>query len=145
MNDNECSWWWWWWLSLMMNINYIIIYCKVTLVWTDTFSKPFFRTLKKWWENKETVVGWMEDFQQYLSSYQQMTSSASNDNLLFNAARVGNLEEVKELLSKGTETEYRDAVCWLIILICYKCYILFKNIDYTINDWWWLCPYVKLA
>jgi hypothetical protein len=40
-----------------------------------------------------------------------MTSSASNDNLLFNAARVGNLEEVKELLSKGTETEYKDAVC----------------------------------
>ena len=36
--------------------------------------------------------------------------SASNDELLFYAARDGNLEEVKELLSKGTGTGYRDEV-----------------------------------
>ena len=37
--------------------------------------------------------------------------SASNDELLlFNAARDGKLEVVKELLSKGTGTGYRDGV-----------------------------------
>ena len=37
--------------------------------------------------------------------------SASNDELLlFNAARDGKLEVVKELLSKGTGTGYRSAV-----------------------------------
>jgi hypothetical protein len=37
--------------------------------------------------------------------------SASNDELLlFNAARDGKLEEVKELLSKGVGTGYRDEV-----------------------------------
>ncbi len=36
--------------------------------------------------------------------------SASNDELLYNAARVGKLEVVKELLSKGTGTGYRDEV-----------------------------------
>jgi hypothetical protein len=37
--------------------------------------------------------------------------STSNDELLlFNAARDGKLGEVKELLSKGTGTGYRDEV-----------------------------------
>ena len=36
--------------------------------------------------------------------------SASNDELLFNAARDGKLEKVIELLSKGTGTGYRDEV-----------------------------------
>jgi hypothetical protein len=37
--------------------------------------------------------------------------SASNDELLlFNAARDGKLEKVKELLSKGVGTGYRDVV-----------------------------------
>jgi len=36
--------------------------------------------------------------------------SASNDELLFNAARDGKLEEVKELLSKGVGTGYRNEV-----------------------------------
>ena len=36
--------------------------------------------------------------------------SASNDKLLYEAARDGKLEEVKELLSKGVGTGYRDAV-----------------------------------
>ena len=36
--------------------------------------------------------------------------SASNDELLYEAAKSGNLEKVKELLSKGVETEYRDVV-----------------------------------
>ena len=36
--------------------------------------------------------------------------SASNDELLFNAAKSGDLKKVKELLSKGTGTGYRDGV-----------------------------------
>jgi hypothetical protein len=36
--------------------------------------------------------------------------SASNDELLFYAARDGKLEKVKELLSKGVGTSYRDKV-----------------------------------
>jgi len=36
--------------------------------------------------------------------------SASNDELLYEAARVGKLEVVKELLSKGTGTGYRNEV-----------------------------------
>jgi hypothetical protein len=36
--------------------------------------------------------------------------SASNDKLLYEAARDGKLEEVKELLSKGVGTGYRDVV-----------------------------------
>ena len=36
--------------------------------------------------------------------------SASNDRLLYEAARDGKLEVVKELLSKGTGTGYRSAV-----------------------------------
>ncbi len=37
--------------------------------------------------------------------------SASNDELLlFNAAKTGKLEEVKELLFKGIGTSYRDGV-----------------------------------
>ena len=35
---------------------------------------------------------------------------ASDDELLFNAARDGKLEVVKELLSKGVGTGYRDKV-----------------------------------
>jgi len=35
---------------------------------------------------------------------------ASNDELLFYAARVGELEVLKELLSKGTGAGYRDWV-----------------------------------
>ena len=42
--------------------------------------------------------------------------STSNDELLlFNAARDGKLEVVKELLSKGTGTGYRSAVSLIII------------------------------
>ncbi len=36
--------------------------------------------------------------------------STSKNELLFNAARDGKLEVVKELLSKGTGTGYRDEV-----------------------------------
>ena len=36
--------------------------------------------------------------------------SASNEELLFYAARDGDLAKVKELLSKGTGTGYRDEV-----------------------------------
>jgi hypothetical protein len=36
--------------------------------------------------------------------------SSSNDKLLFEAAKDGKLEKVKELLSKGTGTGYRDWV-----------------------------------
>jgi len=36
--------------------------------------------------------------------------SASNDELLHKAARDGKLEEVKELLSEGTGTGYRNEV-----------------------------------
>jgi len=36
--------------------------------------------------------------------------SASNDELLYEAARDGKLEKVKELLSKGVGTGYRDVV-----------------------------------
>ena len=41
--------------------------------------------------------------------------SASNDKLLYDAARDGDLEKVKELLSKGTGTGYRNEVSYLII------------------------------
>jgi hypothetical protein len=36
--------------------------------------------------------------------------SASNDKLLYEAARDGKLKEVQELLSKGVGTGYRDVV-----------------------------------
>jgi hypothetical protein len=36
--------------------------------------------------------------------------SASNDELLYYAARDGQLEKVKELLSKGVGTSYRNVV-----------------------------------
>ena len=36
--------------------------------------------------------------------------SASNDELLYYAARDGDLAKVKELLSKGVGTDYRDGV-----------------------------------
>ena len=42
--------------------------------------------------------------------------SASNDELLFNAAKDGDLTKVKELLSKGTGIEYRDKASQLIVL-----------------------------
>jgi hypothetical protein len=41
--------------------------------------------------------------------------SASNDELLYYAARDGKLAKVKELLSKGTGTGYRNEVSYLII------------------------------
>jgi len=42
---------------------------------------------------------------------------SSPDMLLFNAAKVGDLLKVKDLLSKeGTGTEYRDMVSSLIII-----------------------------
>jgi hypothetical protein len=37
-------------------------------------------------------------------------STSNDDKLLFNAARDGKLEVVKELLFKGTGTGYRDEV-----------------------------------
>ena len=41
--------------------------------------------------------------------------SASNDEiLLFNAAKTGDVEKVKELLFKGVGTGYRDEVNYLI-------------------------------
>ena len=36
--------------------------------------------------------------------------SASNDELLYNASKDGDLKKVKELLSKGVGTGYRDEV-----------------------------------
>jgi len=36
--------------------------------------------------------------------------SASNDELLLNAAKDGDLEKVKDLLSMGTVTEFKDVV-----------------------------------
>jgi hypothetical protein len=36
-----------------------------------------------------------------------MGNSAS-DELLFNATKIGDLEKVKDLLSKGARTEFRD-------------------------------------
>ena len=44
-----------------------------------------------------------------LDSTLQMGNQMS-DELLYNAARDGRLEEVNELLSKGTGTGYRDEV-----------------------------------
>lgn len=43
-----------------------------------------------------------------VSNYNQM--SASNDELLLNAAKDGDLEKVKDLLSMGTVTEFKDVV-----------------------------------
>ena len=39
-----------------------------------------------------------------------MGNQASNDKLLYQVARDGDLVKVKELLSKGTGTGYRDEV-----------------------------------
>lgn len=39
-----------------------------------------------------------------------MSNQASNDELLYEAVRDGDLAKVKELLSKGTGTEYKDGV-----------------------------------
>jgi hypothetical protein len=38
--------------------------------------------------------------------------SASNDELLFNAAKSGDLAMVKDLLSKGVGTGYKDRVSY---------------------------------
>jgi len=38
--------------------------------------------------------------------------SATNDELLFNAAKSGNLAMVEDLLSKGTGTGYKDRVSY---------------------------------
>jgi len=51
---------------------------------------------------------------------------ASDDELLFNAARDGKLEVVKELLSKGTGTGYRDKLNYYILLS--KLYLLLSII-----------------
>ena len=40
----------------------------------------------------------------------QASNQASTDELLFNAAESGDLAKVKELLSKGVGTDYRDGV-----------------------------------
>ena len=40
--------------------------------------------------------------------------SATNDELLFNAAKSGNLVMVKDLLSKGAGTGYKDRVSYLL-------------------------------
>ncbi len=60
--------------------------------------------------------------------------SASNDELLFNAARDGDVSEVKELLSKGVGTGCRDKVSYLIIMKAnvYCCFIL--HIDNSVVD-----------
>ena len=59
--------------------------------------------------------------------------SVSNEELLFNAAESGDLVKVKDLLSKGTGTEYKDGVSKLIIYY-YPCYGYIINIDNFIND-----------
>ena len=64
--------------------------------------------------NNTTVDVRSDDEQFHFSSSSDSTlkinhkMSASNDKLLFEAADNGKLEVVKELLSKGTETDYRD-------------------------------------
>lgn len=40
--------------------------------------------------------------------------SATNDELLFNAAKSGNLAMVEDLLSKGAGTGYKDRVSYLL-------------------------------
>ncbi len=60
-----------------------------------------------------TISFSLSSLENLLDSTLQMGNkmSASNDEiLLFNAARDGKLEVVKELLSKGTGTGYRDGV-----------------------------------
>ena len=61
--------------------------------------------------------------------------SASNDELLlFNAAKTGDVEKVKELMSKGTGTGYRDKVSYLIIYSyeSYVCYYFILSIDNSV-------------
>ena len=60
--------------------------------------------------------------------------SASNEKLLYEAARDGDLEQVKKLLSKGTGTGYRDKVCYLIIYNyeSYVCYYFILSIDNSV-------------
>jgi len=41
--------------------------------------------------------------------------SASNDELLIYAVKSGDLNEVKDLLSNGTGTSYRDEASYIII------------------------------
>ena len=43
--------------------------------------------------------------------------SASNDELLFNAARDGDVEKVKEMIIKGAGIEFRDEVSYLVITL----------------------------
>ena len=53
----------------------------------------------------------MTIFHHHLSTLQiNHKMSASNDELLYYAARDGDLAKVKELLSKGVGTDYRDGV-----------------------------------
>jgi len=63
--------------------------------------------------------------------------SASNDELLYNAAKSGNLKKVKELLSKGAGTGYRDEVSYHIIFNdddAYLCLLLAFNNFIYFND-----------
>jgi hypothetical protein len=54
--------------------------------------------------------------------------SASNDELLlYEAARDGDLEEVKELLSKGTGTGYRNGVSYLLYIVIQVIFIIIDN------------------
>jgi hypothetical protein len=50
--------------------------------------------------------------------------SASNDELLYEAAQSGDLAKVKELLSKGVGTGYRDGVSYLIMYY-YESYVYY--------------------
>ncbi len=60
--------------------------------------------------------------------------SASNDELLlFNAAKSGDLTKLKELLSKGVATGYRDEVSYIIIS-CYPSYIYNSVVDDDHDD-----------
>ena len=63
--------------------------------------------------------------------------SASNDELLYEAARFGNLEELKNLLSKGAGTGYRNEVSYHIIFNddnAYLCLLLAFNNYIYFND-----------
>ena len=61
--------------------------------------------------------------------------SASNDELLlYNAAGNGKLEVVKELLSKGTGTGYRDVVSYLVIFIVKGIFIIIDNSVVVVDE-----------
>jgi len=66
--------------------------------------------------------------------------SAFSDKLLFHAAESGDLAKVKELLSKGVGTSYRDGVRKIII----HCYLRFIYYYCCCSWWWWWCLCVLL-